>query len=86
MKQNRKCGPGCNCIKCRNLYATHLQELDIYDIKVEELVQESWLVEDNMRHTSVTLEVVLPSTFCDFQSNIMACEHCVVYHVPATSK
>ena len=46
MKQNRKCGPGCNCINCRNLYATHLQELDICDIEVEELVQESRLVED----------------------------------------
>ena len=50
MKQNRKCGPGCKCINCRNLYAT--QELDICDIEVDELVQESRLVEDEFVNES----------------------------------
>lgn len=52
MKQNRKCGPGCNCINCRNLNATHLQELDICDIEVDELIQESRLVEDEFVNES----------------------------------
>ena len=47
MKQNRKCGPGCKCINCRNLH-----ELDICDIEVDELVQESRLVEDEFVHES----------------------------------
>ena len=52
MKQNRKCGPGCSCINCRNLYVTHLQELDICDIEVDELIQESRLVEDEFVNES----------------------------------
>ena len=55
MKENKKCGPGCNCVNCRNLYVTHHPDQDVDDIhelELEELVQEAQSLEDEFINDS----------------------------------
>lgn len=47
MKQNKKCGPGCNCIPVQIFVTAHRHGEDVHELEIEELAQESQVMHDD---------------------------------------